>query len=92
MSKIKIGWSEVSITPNEKISLAGQLFERITDVVESDITVTAFALESGDDQVIICSCDLVSISTNLCSLVREKISAIMYSFWFVAISSKTLTA
>ena len=71
--KIKIGWSEVSITPGEKISLAGQFFERVTDVVESEITVTAFALESGSEQMIICSCDLASIAANLCALVKEKL-------------------
>ena len=73
MSKIKIGWSEVSITPEKgtKISLAGQFFERITDVVESPVTVTAFALESGDEQLIMVSCDLVSIGGNLMQKVRE---------------------
>ena len=42
MSKIKMGWSEVDMTPKKgsKISLAGQFFERITDEVESPITVT----------------------------------------------------
>ena len=75
MSKIKIGWSEVDITPKKgtKIGLAGQFFERITDEVESPITVTAFALESGDDQMIICACDLVSIGVNLVDLVKENV-------------------
>ncbi len=75
MSKIKMGWSEVDITPKKgtKINLAGQFFERITDEVESPITVTAFALESGDDQMIICSCDLVSVTKNLHDLVKEKL-------------------
>ncbi len=75
MSKIKIGWSEVDITPEKgtKIGLAGQFYERITDEVESPITVTAFALECGDEQMIICSCDLVATSLNLFALVKEKI-------------------
>ena len=75
MSKIKIGWSEVDITPKKgtKINLAGQFFERITDEVESPLAVTAFALESGDDQMIICSCDLVSIGVNLNEMVKENI-------------------
>lgn len=76
MSKIKIGWSEVDITPKKgvKIGLAGQFFERITDVVESPISVTAFAIESNGEQMIICSCDLVSISDNLNVLVKGKLS------------------
>lgn len=48
MSKIKIGWAEVDITPNQKISLAGQFYERGSDVVESRLYVTAFALESDN--------------------------------------------
>lgn len=51
MSKIKIGWVEVDITPNQKISLAGQFYERVSDVVESRLYVTAFALESDNDCV-----------------------------------------
>ena len=77
MSKIKIGWSEVDITPKKgtKINLAGQFFERITDEVESPITVTAFALESGDDQLVMVSCDLVSVGVNLCRMVKENVAA-----------------
>ena len=76
MSKVKFGWAEVSILPEKgkKIGLAGQFFERITDVVESEITVTAFAVDSGDDQMIICSCDLVAIGANVMKIVREKLT------------------
>ncbi|MCQ2387573.1 MAG: hypothetical protein MJ066_03910 [Clostridia bacterium] len=75
MNKLKIGWSEVDITPKKgtKISLAGQFYERITDEVEGPITVTAFALDSGDEQMIICSCDLAGTAQNLCRMVKEKI-------------------
>ena len=34
MSALKIGWGEVSITPDKKISLAGQFAERISEYVE----------------------------------------------------------
>jgi hypothetical protein len=76
MSKIKIGWCEVDITPKkgQKIALAGQFFERITDVVESPITVTALAIDSGEDQAIFCSCDLIDIANNLNKLVKDKLS------------------
>ena len=75
MSKIKIGWSEVDMTPKKgsKISLAGQFFERITDEVESPITVTAFALESGNDQLVMVSCDIVSVDYNVLIAVRERL-------------------
>ena len=75
MSKIKIGWAEVDITPKEKISLAGQFFERISDVVESELKAVAMAVESGDEQMIICAVDLVSIGSNLHEAVKAKVSS-----------------
>ena len=73
MSKIKFGWAEVDITPKkgQKIGLAGQFFERITDEVESPISVTALTIDSGSEQVIMCSCDLVSVDDNLNKIVKE---------------------
>ena len=72
---MKIGWAEVDITPENgtKIGLEGQFYERISDKVESRITVTAFALESVNEQVIIASCDLVGVAQNLNRLVKEKV-------------------
>ena len=72
--KIKIGWAEVDITPNCKISLAGQFYERITDVIESPLSVTAFAIDSGDEQMVICSTDTICVSHNLNILVKEKLN------------------
>ena len=37
MSNFKIGWSEVSITPDKKVSLVGQFYERISKYVETPI-------------------------------------------------------
>jgi len=74
MGEIKIGWSEVSITPKKKVSLAGQFFERISAYVETPITVTAMAVEADDSQMFICSCDIVGIATNLLKLVRKNFS------------------
>ena len=75
---INMGWAEVDITPEKgtKIGLAGQFFERITDEVESKITVTAFAVESGADKMVICSCDLVAVDRNMHRLVKAKVEKI----------------
>ena len=73
MAKIKMGWAEVDITPNQKISLYGQFYERISDVVESRLYVTAFALESAEEEMIICSCDLVGVAQNLNKMVKERL-------------------
>ena len=73
MSKIKIGWAEISITPDKKISLFGQFAERISQYVEKPITATALAIDSGDDHVIMCSCDLEGTSWGLVQGVRERL-------------------
>ena len=75
MGKLLIGWSEVSITPeNKRISLAGQFAERISEYVETPITVTTLAVEADGDMIIMCSCDLEGISEVLVSDVREIVS------------------
>lgn len=75
MSTLKIGWSEYSITPDKKVSLAGQFAERISEYVEKPLTCTALAIESEGDHVIFCSCELVSTSQLLTFAVRDAIRA-----------------
>ena len=72
MDKIKFGWKQVSIVPeNKKITLVGQFYERVSDEVETPICVTALAIESGLDHAIMVSCDLCSVSNTLLQKVRE---------------------
>ena len=44
---LKFGWFETDITPKQKIALEGEFFERVTDEVETPITVTALAIEAN---------------------------------------------
>lgn len=74
MSKLLIGWSEESLVPDKKISLAGQFFERISQYVESEITATAMAIKTDEDEMIIVSADLGSIPDFLMREVRKKFS------------------
>ncbi len=72
MSKFLVGWAEKSIVPeNKKVSLAGQLYERVSKYVESDITATAMAVETDDDQVIFVSVDIVKITSAVQDRARE---------------------
>ena len=73
MSNIKIGWSEINITPDKKISLVGQFAERISQYVEKPLMATAMAIDSGDDCAILCSCDLGSVGWNLVLAVRQRL-------------------
>jgi hypothetical protein len=68
-----IGWAEQSITPDRKVSLEGQFFERISEYVETPITATAMAVDSGSGQLVICSCDLLYIDTGLLNMVRDRV-------------------
>ena len=74
MSKLYIGWSEVNITPDKKISLWGQFAERISEYVEKPLTATAMAVECGNDQMIMISTDLVGISMNLMDDIRARLA------------------
>ena len=70
-SKIKIGWSEVSIVPEgRRVDLVGQFYERISGEVETPIAVTALAMECGDEHMIFVACDLTSASHNLLEEIR----------------------
>ncbi len=74
MNKIKIGWSEVSIVPEgRRVDLVGQFYERISGEVETPISVTALAMECGDDHFIFVSCDLVGISNVMLQKIRAYI-------------------
>lgn len=74
MEKLYIGWAEESIVPERNILLAGQLYERVSEYVETDITVTALSIESGNEQLIAVSCDLISITDMLIKRVRKLFS------------------
>ena len=73
MSKIKIGWAEANITPEKKISLAGQFAERISEYVEKPLIATAMAVESDDDQMVMVSCDLAKVPYLMIMDIRKRL-------------------
>ena len=80
MSKFLLGWDEQSIVPKKKVKLDGQFFERISDYVETDITVTAMAVDTGNDSMIAVSCDLVGIKRNIIEIARKKLHRLLPEF------------
>ncbi len=74
MGQFRIGWAEVDITPDKKVSLVGQFAERISEYVEKPLTATALAMTTDGEQVVLCSCDLVGVSFRLRDAVREKLA------------------
>lgn len=70
-----IGFAEESITPEDfHISLRGQFYERIAEYVETDISVTAMAVEQGGEQFTVLSYDLTSIGDNLIDALRARLA------------------
>ena len=74
--KLLIGWAEESLVPEKKARLGGQFYERISEYVESPISVTAMAVESADQQLILMSADLTSLDEYYLQLAREEFSRI----------------
>lgn len=72
MSRLRIGWAEESIVPEKKVSLAGQFFERISEYVESEITVTAMAVQADGEEMIMVSADVVKVEESLLRMARDK--------------------
>ncbi len=73
MAQIKIGWSEINITPDKKVSLYGQFAERISEYVEKPLMATALALDNGEDQVVFVGCDLVAVDGFLCEEIKKNL-------------------
>lgn len=73
MSKIQIGWAEEIFDITKPISLVGQFAERISEYVEKPLTVTALAVDSGEEQMVLCSADLVSVSVPFVKIIRDRL-------------------
>lgn len=73
---VLIGLSSVNITPPAPVSLAGQFRFRLAREVESPVLANTFAIENGDDQLIICSLELCGIySRSMIERIRAEVKA-----------------
>ena len=71
---LKFGWGEEKFVFTKPISLAGQFAERISEYEEKPLTVTALVVEDGNEQMVLCSLDLVSVSTSLVEVIRAALA------------------
>ena len=74
MGTVKFGWAENKFVFTKPVSLRGQFAERISEYEEKPLTVTALAVESGDEQMVLCSTDLLFVSDNLVDEVRHRLA------------------
>ena len=56
--KLKIGWAQADITPDEPVLLSGQFHARVSEGVRDPVTATALVLERDGEHVVFVSCDL----------------------------------
>ncbi|MDF2724525.1 MAG: hypothetical protein K0Q59_4200, partial [Paenibacillus sp.] len=73
-SALKIGWAEVEITPSQPVSVSGSFTLRISQGVADPLFVTAWALDSGTEQAVFVSCEIVTIPDDLRDAVRSKLA------------------
>jgi len=71
---LRVGWAERDITPSQPVLIAGQFNARLSEGVADPITVTALALDGGDDHVVFANCDLVTIPNTLRDAVRALVA------------------
>ncbi|MFO8081458.1 MAG: hypothetical protein R6V07_14310, partial [Armatimonadota bacterium] len=74
-AKLKIGWAEADITPDEPVLICGQRAARVSEGVLDPVTATALVFEQGDEHMVLISWDLASASDELCGAVRERVAA-----------------
>lgn len=71
---LKIGWAEVEITPRQwPVCLDGQFYVRVAETAKDSLWATVWALESGDENAIFISCDLLLIPSELLEEVRHRL-------------------
>ena len=76
MNQIRIGWASRDVSTDKPVNIPGQFHMRISEGVLDPVTVNALVLDSGDDQVIFLSCDVVVIRAHLLDIIREKLARV----------------
>ncbi|MGI5820221.1 MAG: hypothetical protein ACOX9R_19210 [Armatimonadota bacterium] len=57
-ARLKIGWAQADITPDEPVLLSGQFHARVSEGVRDPVTATALVLEQGGEHAVFVTCDL----------------------------------
>ena len=74
MNKIKIGWAEADITPENKVELYGQYYQRISKGIHSRLGGSVLALESDNgEQGIMISVDSAFLSSKFLNELRDNL-------------------
>ncbi|MBD3291604.1 MAG: hypothetical protein GF393_01665, partial [Armatimonadia bacterium] len=72
-AKLKIGWAQADITPDEPVYVIGQFHARVSEGVLDPITATALVLDAGDEHVVLVSIDTVAVGQALEEAIAERL-------------------
>ncbi len=71
------GSCQKDITPKLPAALVGQYYQRLATEIYSPLTANILVLQSGQEQTVMVSCDLLGIPRRLMSEVRKKAMALI---------------
>lgn len=69
-SNVRIGWAQRDITPHRPVALRGLFNLRIATRVKDPLTLTALAIDNGEDHAILVSVDACGVDPGLLERVR----------------------
>ncbi len=74
-NELRIGWSECDVTPvtDKPIPLYGQYYARLSTGIHSPLKTVAVAFESGSEQALMASLDLVNFPEAFQQEIRERV-------------------
>lgn len=70
---LRIGWAETDTTPRGRVDLSGQYYHRASRGIHSRLSATVLALESGGEQAVMVSLDVVSFMPDFQEELRNRI-------------------
>ena len=71
--QLRIGWGRRSLDPGKPVAVTGQFYLRVSMGELNPVTVSALAIENGDDSVIFVSADMVVLRHAMLDTVIEKL-------------------
>ena len=73
---LRIGWASRDVSTTEPVNIPGQFHMRISQGIIDPVTITALAIDNGEDSVIFLSADLVVIRSQLLDRIRERVASL----------------
>lgn len=70
---LSIGWASRDVSTDQPVAIRGQFYLRISEGVLDPVSVTALALDNGEDAALFLSCDNVGIQAFLMTMIRDRV-------------------